>query len=155
LNSEPNIPPSFPAARPDLFCSLLRININANITAANNAASGMPTPSPIFAPVERPLESPGVDPESELDLLVAEGVCVVDEDEDVESVLVVDDEGKSLSLYRTHIAGAGIVSPVNVNVLVNPSTSPSPVYATVVITVVSIVETQKVDEAPPCTAGVV
>ena len=43
-----------------------------------------------------------------------------DEDE------VVTEASKSLSLYLIHIASAGIVSPLNGNVLVNPSASPSP-----------------------------
>jgi hypothetical protein len=79
-----------------------------------------------------------------------------DEDEDagVVEVVVVSDDGKSL-LYLIHIAGAGIVSPVNVNVLVNPLVSPSPVYATVVMTVESMLEAQNVDDVPPNTAGVV
>lgn len=79
-----------------------------------------------------------------------------DEDEDegaAEEVVVVSDNEKSF-LYLIHIAGAGIISPVNVNVLVKPLVSPSPVYATVVMTVESMLEAQNVDDVPPNTAGV-
>jgi hypothetical protein len=71
--------------------------------------------------------------------LVGEKVCVPEDgnevDEDDDEGEVVTETSKSLSSYLIHIAGAGIVSPLNVNVLVNPSSSPSPVYATAVITV--------------------
>jgi hypothetical protein len=140
------------------------MKMNASIATTSITASGIPSPSPIFAPVERPLEDTDVGAGVVLWLPVDEEDCVfeddnevgVDEDEDVEEVLVVVvDESKSPSLYLIHIAGAGITSPLNVNTLENPSASPSPVYATVVITVESIFEVQKVDEAPPRTAGVV
>jgi len=140
------------------------MKMNAKATRASITAKGMPTPSPIFAPIERPFEAGGVGTDVELGWLIDDEVVEDDndvededavEDEDGEEVVVVTDEPKSLSLYLIHIAGAGIVSPLNVNVLVNPLASPSPEYAIVVITVESMLEVQKVEEVPPNTAGVV
>ncbi|ERF73333.1 hypothetical protein EPUS_08275 [Endocarpon pusillum Z07020] len=132
---------------------------NAKTATANITAKGMPSPSPIIAPVERPVEGTDAETGVELGLLINEEVCDledVSEDEAVGEVLVVvADKSKSLSLYLIHIAGAGITFSRNVNVLENPTASPSPVYAIVVITVESILEVQKVDGAPPSTAGAV
>jgi hypothetical protein len=63
-------------------------------------------------------------------------------------------DAKSPLLYRIHTAPIGITSAVNVNVCVDPSTAPSPVYATVVTTVDFTLEVQYVESPPPATAGV-
>jgi hypothetical protein len=107
---------------------------NAKILAANITTTGTPTASPIFAPAGRPLDVS--DAAAALDV-----ACALDP-----AVFVLSDEllvlGKSPSLYRIHIAPAGISLSLNVNVCVKPFFSPSPVYAIVVTTVETTVEVQ-------------
>lgn len=146
------------------------------IKRAESAARGIPTPRPIFAAVERPWDGVdsgvGVDVEFEPGPVDRGGCCLSKEPVSLEFALVdlgdefdetdneefvvgvgvepdiVEASVKSSDLYLIQIAPAGTLFPSKVNVAVFPSTSPSPVYATVLITVSSILDVHNVDTPP-------
>ena len=101
------------------------------------------------------VEIPGTDPDS--DFVEVFDVGVVDfkpnDDEggtDLDGVsdVLASTTPVSPSLYLIQIAPAGTFAPIIVKVCVDPYTSPLPVYGTVVMTVLSMLDVHNV-ESPP------
>lgn len=65
-----------------------------------------------------------------------------------ETPVVLASTPGSPSLYRIQIAPAGTLAPLNIKVPIDPPASPSPVYATVISTVLAILDVHNVLSPP-------